>query len=242
MPAMPFARGLWSAGRILLLLGALGVTFAASAVLGLRMALRAREVAVPDLIGQSVETATERLAADGLALRLDASRREHPGVSPDRIAQQDPAPGVGTRRPRAVRVWLKTPARATRIPDFTGGTDRTARIRADQAGVRLDPPATVPDDRPAGTVIAQAPPAGTPGDAVRLVVSGGPQSWPVLVPDVTGQDAAGATERFKAAGFRVLVTPRRRASGVPADVVAAQQPLPGAPAAPADTITLEVYR
>ncbi len=239
---MPFAKGLWSAGRILLLLAALGVTFAASAVLGLRVALRAREVPVPDLIGQSVETATERLAADGLALRLDASRREHPGVSPDRIAQQDPAPGVSTRRPRAVRVWLKTPVRAIRVPDFTGGTDRTARIRAGQAGVRLDPPATVPDDRPAGTVLAQSPSPGTAADAVRLVVSAGPQAWPMLVPDVTGQDAALAAERFKASGLRVLATPRRRPSGTPAGLVAAQQPPPGAPAGATDTITLEVYR
>lgn len=239
---MPFARGLWSAGRVLLLLAALGVTFAGSAVLGLRLGLRSREVPVPDLIGQSVESATARLAADGLALRLDASRREHPGVQPDRIALQDPSPGVSTRRPRAVRVWLKAPARATRIPDLTGATDRTARIRAEQAGVRLDPSTMVPDDRPHGTVLAQAPAAGTAGESVRLVVSAGPEAWPLLVPDVTGLEAAVATERFKAAGLRVLMTPRRRAAGNPAGQVAAQLPLPGSPAGATDTITLEVYR
>jgi beta-lactam-binding protein with PASTA domain len=242
---MPLASGLWSVGRILLLLAALGLTFAGSAVLGLRLGLRAREVPVPDLIGQTVEIATARLAADGLALRLDASRREHPGVSPDRIAQQDPAPGVSTRRPRAVRVWLKAPARATRIPDFTGGTDRTARIRADQSGIRVDSPAAVPDDRPAGTVIAQWPPVGAaaaPADAVRLVVSAGPWAWPVLMPDFTGEDATPVAARLKAAGLRVLLTDRRRPAGVQAGVIAAQLPLPGAPAAVTDTITLEVYR
>ncbi|MGE0392247.1 MAG: PASTA domain-containing protein [Vicinamibacterales bacterium] len=239
---MPLARGLWSAGRVLALLAALGVTFAGSAVLGLRLALRSREVPVPDLIGLSVDTATERLAADGLALRLDASRREHPGVQPDRIAQQDPAPGVSTRRPRAVRVWLKAPARATLVPDLTGGTDRTARIRAGQAGVQLDPPVVVPDERPAGTVIAQAPAAGTPGESVRLVVSGGPGAWPVLVPDVTGVDVTAAAGRFTAAGLRVVLTPRRRPAGTAAGLVAAQHPLPGSPAGGTDTITLEVYR
>jgi len=238
---MPFARGLWSAGRLLLLLAALGMTFTGSAVLGLRIALRSREVPVPDLIGQSVETATERLAAAGLTLRVDASRREHPGIAPDRIALQDPAPGASARRPRAVRVWLKATVRAILIPDFTGGTERTARIRADQAGVRLDP-STIPDGRPSGTVIAQWPPAGAPGDVVRLVISAGPQAWPVLMPDVTGQDSARVTEDLTVAGLHVLLTARRRPVGVPAGLIAAQQPPGGSPAAPTATITLEVYR
>lgn len=242
MPAMPFARGLWSAGRIVLLLAALGLTFAASAVLGLRLALRTREVPVPDLIGQSVAAATARLAADGLTVRVDSSRREHPGVAPDRIAQQDPAPGVSTRRPRAVRVWLKAPARATLVPALTGGSERTARIRADQAGVQLETPAAIADDRPAGTVLAQWPPAGAPGETVRVLVSAGPQAWPVLLPDLTGQDATQSAADLKAAGFRVVLVPRRRPAGQIAGVVAAQDPRAGSPAAAPGTITLEVYR
>jgi len=239
---MSFASGLWSAGRILLLLAALGLTFAASAVLGLRLALRTREVPVPDLIGQSVPAATTRLAADGLTVRVDTSRRERPGVSPDRIAQQDPAPGVSTRRPRAVRVWLQAPVRATLVPALTGGSERTARIRADQAGVRLEAAAAVADDRPAGAVLAQWPPAGATGDSVWLLVSEGPQAWPVLLPDLTGQDATQAAADLKAAGLRVVILPRRRPAGTAAGLVAAQDPRAGSPAGAPDTITLEVFR
>lgn len=239
---MPTARGLWTAGRILVIVAALGVTFAASAVLGLRMALRSREVAVPDLVGQSVSAATERLAAEGLTLRVDASRREHPTAAPDHIAAQDPAPGESTRRPRAVRVWLKAAARATLVPDLVGSSDRTARIRVDQTGVRLDAPSVVADDHPAGTVLAQWPPAGSPGDAVRLVVSAGPQGFPVLLPDLTGQDATHVADDLRAAGLRVTLTARRRPPGTAPGLVAAQQPAGGAPAGATDTITLEVYR
>ena len=239
---MPIARGLWSAGRILVLLAALGVTFTASAVLGLRVALRSREVAVPDLIGQSVSAATGRLAAEGLTLRVDASRREHPTVAPDRIAAQDPVPGESTRRPRAVRVWLKTPARAILIPDLIGSTDRTARIRVDQAGLRLDPLSFVADDHPAGAVVAQWPPAGTPGEVVRLIVSTGPQAYPVLLPDLVGLDATRVTDALKAAGLRVSLTARRRATGLPTGLIAVQVPAAGSPVGATDTITLEVYR
>ncbi len=241
---MPFAMRLWSVGRVLLLLAALGATFAATAVLGLRVALRFREVPVPDLTGQSVAAATERLAADGLRLRVDASRREDPSVQPDRIAQQDPAAGVSTRRPRAVRVWLKAPARATLVPDLVGNTERTARIRTDEAGLSLEQPTPVPAQEPAGTVVAQWPPAGMPADTVRVIVSAGPLVYPVLLPDLIGQDGTAVTGDLKAAGLRVMVSPRRRVPGTPspAGLVAAQQPPAGSPVGPTDTIALEVFR
>ncbi len=237
---MPIAMRLWSVGRILLLLAALGATFAATAVLGLRMALGFREVPVPDLTGQSVAAATARLAADGLTLRVDASRRDHPTVQPDRIAQQDPAAGIGTRRPRAVRVWLKAPARARLVPDLVGNTERTARIRTDEAGLTLDQATPIPAPHPSGTVLAQWPPPGMPGDTVRLVVSAGPQAHAVLLPDLVGRDGAAVASALRAEGLRVLVSPRRRAPGITAGLIASQQPPAGSPVGPTDTIALEV--
>ena len=243
---MPIAMRLWSVGRVLLLLAALGATFAATAVLGLRMALGFREVPVPDLTGQSVAAATARLAADGLTLRVDASRRDHPSIQPDRIAQQDPAAGISTRRRRAVRVWLKAPARARLVPDLEGNTERTARIRSDEAGLTLDQATPIPSPQPTGTVLAQWPPAGMPGGTVRLVVSAGPQAQVVLLPDLVGQDGAAVADALKAEGLRVLVSPRRRAPGTApattAGLVAAQQPPAGSPVGPTDTIALEVFR
>ena len=239
---MPIAMRLWSVGRVLLLLAALGATFAATAVVGLRVALRFREVPVPDLTGQSVAAATERLAADGLTLRVDVNRRAHPSVQPDRIAQQDPAAGISTRRPRAVRVWLKAPARATLVPDLVGNTERTARIRTDEAGLTLDEATPVPAPQPAGTVLAQWPPAGMPGNTVRLVVSAGLHAQPVLLPDLIGQDGTTVAGALKAEGLRVMVSPRRRAPGTTAGLIAAQQPPAGSPVGPTDTIAIEVYR
>lgn len=225
---------------MLLLLAALGATFAATAVLGLRLALRFREVAVPDLIGQSVAAATERLAADGLALRVDASRREHPSVQPDRIAQQDPAPGLSTRRPRAVRVWLKAPVRARQVPDLVGNTERTARIRTEQAGLVLEQATSVSAPQPRGTVLAQWPPAGMAGETVRLIVSSGLRAQEVLMPDLTGRRGGEAAEALRAGGLRVVLSAHRRAPGLPAGLVAGQQPPAGALVGPADTIALEV--
>ncbi|MEQ1896308.1 MAG: PASTA domain-containing protein [Vicinamibacterales bacterium] len=250
---MPIAMRLWSVGRTLLLLAALGTTFAAAAVVGLRVALRFREVPVPDLTGQSVAAATERLAAEGLTLRVDASRRAHPSVPPDRIAQQDPSAGVSTRRPRAVRVWLKAPARATLVPDLVGNTERTARIRTDEAALMLEVATPVTAPQPAGTVLAQWPPAGMPGDTVRLVVSAGPHAAPVLLPDLVGQEGTAVADALKAEGLRVVLVTRRRTAGTASSttsstsstttgLIASQQPPAGSPVGPTDTIALEVYR
>lgn len=241
-PRMALARHLIRAGRVVLLLAALVGVFAGSAILGLRLALRAREVPVPILVGQSVADATTALEAEGLSIRVDPAHREQAGVEPGHIAQQDPEGGASTRRPRAVRVWLKPPARAVQAPDLVGTTDRAARIRLDQLGLPLDEVATLPDERPAGTVIAQWPAARTAADRVRLAVSGGPGSLAWSMPELTGEEATGAVALLKTGGLKPTVTSRRRTGGATAGQVAAQQPAAGSPAAAPDTITLEVWK
>jgi beta-lactam-binding protein with PASTA domain len=239
---MPFASRLWSVGRLLLLLSALGATFASTVVVGMRVALRFREVAVPDLIGQSVSAATGLLANDGLLLRVDVSRRDHPPVPPNRIAQQDPASGVGTRRNRAIRVWLQTPALAALVPDLTGDTERTARIRAEQAGLTVHQGTLIASDAPPGTVLAQWPPAGATGDGVQFLVSTGQNNRTWILPDITGLDADSIAESLRGEGLRTIQVARRVPLGGVAGTIAAQIPAAGSPVYPAHTITLEVFR
>ncbi len=48
---MAIQARVWTAGKFLLLAGALAVTFFAFAGMALRVAVRARQVTVPDLVG-----------------------------------------------------------------------------------------------------------------------------------------------------------------------------------------------
>ena len=58
---MALKTRMWSAGRLILIGGALLATYAGSAALSARIALRLREVKVPALVGQPLSNAS----ADG---------------------------------------------------------------------------------------------------------------------------------------------------------------------------------
>jgi hypothetical protein len=115
-------------GKFLLLLGALAATFLLFFGISMRVALRSREVEVPQLVGRTVNEATQTLLDLGLALRIDDNRRSDEKVAAGRIMQQDPAAGVQARQQRTVRVWVSSGARTTTIPVLVGQTERTARF------------------------------------------------------------------------------------------------------------------
>ena len=147
---MPFGTRVWTLGKLLLLIGALAATFLASFGLSMRVALRAREVAVPALAGVTVNDATAALGELGLTLRVDDSRRPDEHVPAGRIMQQDPAPGTRARRQRTVRVWLSAGPAHRRVPQLVGEPERTARIRLEQGEITIvatsasTPPTTPP--------------------------------------------------------------------------------------------------
>src|SRR5678815_1382863 len=129
--------GVWSVGRLLLLAAALGGTFLLFFGVALRVALRAREVQVPALVGKSVNDASQTLGALGLTLKIDATRRPDTNVPANQIMQQDPPAGAAARSQRSIRVWLSAGPRTTTVPALIGQTERTARIRMEQDGVEL---------------------------------------------------------------------------------------------------------
>src|SRR5690606_3429676 len=68
---MALKTRMWSAGKVLVLAGALLATYALFAAVSMRLALRTREVVVPDLRGRSVNEATLALAERGVKLRVE---------------------------------------------------------------------------------------------------------------------------------------------------------------------------
>ena len=135
---MPFQFRVWSVGRILVLMCALGGTFLLFFGVALRVALRAREVQVPVLVGKTVNDASQSLGTLGLTLKIEPVRRADPNVPLNRIMQQDPAAGVAARAQRSIRVWISAGPRTTTVPALVGQTERTARMRMEQDGVELD--------------------------------------------------------------------------------------------------------
>ena len=100
---MPFKTRVWSAGKLLLLGGALLLTYVLFAAAAMRFALKTREVSVPDVAGKTVNEARTVLAEAGLNLRVEEGRRIDPKVPAGQVLAQEPRPGVRTRGSAASR-------------------------------------------------------------------------------------------------------------------------------------------
>ena len=231
------------AGKILVITGALGATFFIFFGLAMRVALRARDVQVPELVGKTVDEATGDVAGLDLALRLDPNQRPDERVPAGRIMQQDPAADAQVRRQRSIRVWVSAGARATTVPPLVGQSERTARLRVEQDGLQV---AAVSEfrspDYPAEAVVAQDPAPSSRAPAVSLLLNRGEQATTYVMPDLIGMNGERAAEALRARGFRVSIVGSQPYSGVPPGTVVRQQPAGGFQVAAADAISLEVSR
>jgi beta-lactam-binding protein with PASTA domain len=234
---------MWSAGRLFAIAACLVATYVLFAVTGMRVALRVREVPVPDLRNHTVTEATARLQDAGLALTVDQSGRLDPKVPAGRIALQEPAAGTVTRRQRSVRVWMSQGPRITTIPTLTGESERAAQLRLQQDGLAVRSLAEVrSSDFPSGTVIAQEPPGSAKGTEVALLVNRGERSHNYVMPDLIGVAGSRAVDLLRARGFRVTIVGELPYPGVPAGIVLRQFPAAGFQIAAGDPISLEVSR
>jgi serine/threonine-protein kinase len=233
----------WSLGKFFVLLGALGLTFLAFFGVSMRMALWAREVEVPALVGRTVGEATSTLAQLDMALRVDENQRPDDRIEAGRVMQQEPAAGVTSRRQRTVRVWVSSGPRRTVVPALVGQSERAAHMRLQQDGVTIS---SVSEFRsaeyPADVVVAQNPAASSRAPEVSILLNRGEQGAAYVMPDVIGVDGERAAEALRRQGFRVSIVGTQPYPGVPAGTVVRQQPASGFCVAASDSISLEVSR
>lgn len=240
---MRLGTRVWGIGKFLVLAGALGLTFLIFFGLGMRMALRAREVRVPSLAGTTVNDATRLLAQLGLALRVDENQRSDEKIPAGRIMQQDPPAGTAARRSRTVRVWVSAGARSTIVPVLVGQTDRSARIRLEQDGIQVASTTEVRSpEYPTDAVVAQDPPPQSRAPQVSLLVNRGEEATTYVMPDVIGMEGDRAAAALRPRGFRVTIVGSQPYPGVPAGTVVRQQPAGGFRVSGGDAISLEVSR
>jgi eukaryotic-like serine/threonine-protein kinase len=240
---MRLGTRVWGIGKLLVLAAALGLTFLIFFGMSMRIALRAREVAVPTLTGKTVNDASRLLAALGLGLRVDDNERSDERIPAGRIMQQDPPAGAQARRQRTIRVWVSAGARATVVPVLVGQTDRTAQIRLEQDGIQVASTTEVRSpDYPADAVVAQDPPPQARSPRVSLLVNRGEEATTYVMPDVIGMEGERAAPALRARGFRVTIVGSQPYPGVPPGTVVRQQPAGGFRVAGGDATSLEVSR
>jgi len=240
---MDFGSRMWSAGKVVALALALVATYLVFAAAAARIALKAREVVVPDLRGTALSAANAALSEVDLALKVDETKRTDPTVPEDHIVAQDPPAGTSARRGRSVRVWVSAGASRSIVPRLIGDLERTALLRLQQDGLEV---ATLTEirsnDLPAGVVVAQEPAPGVRGTRVSLLVNRGDRAAVYLMPDLIGVEGERGAAVLRTAGFRVAVVAEHAYPGVPAGYVLRQTPRAGFQISPGEAISLEVSR
>lgn len=240
---MAFKTRVWSAGKILLLCGALLATYVLFAAAAMRLALKTREVEVPALAGRTVNEATAVLTEAGLNLRVEDTRRVDPKVPAGQIVAQEPQAGLLTRDERSVRVWISAGPRSTIVPAVAGESERAAQMRITQDGLELGGGAAIRSaDYPAGAVVAQSPAARSTATRVALLVNRGERGTTFVMPDLIGINGDRAADLLRARGFRASVVGDHPYPGIPAGIVIRQNPQAGFQIAPGEPISLEVSR
>lgn len=240
---MALSTRVWSAGRVLLIAGALVATYLLFAFASLRIAVRSREVPVPDLTGRSLNEASTLLTDAGLSLKVDERQRLDPKIPAGHVVAQEPQPGVNLRTSRGVRVYVSAGTRGAQLPNLVSQSERGATLQLEQNQIQVLRVAEIRSSLYAlDSVVAQDPPPGAAAPAVALLVNRGERGTRYVMPDLIGLDGERAAELLRSTGFRVTVVGQHPYPGIPAGIVLRQNPRPGFQVAPGEPIALEVSR
>lgn len=240
---MALSNRMWTAGRVLLIGGALLGTYLLFAAAALRVAVRSRDVPVPDVKGRSINEASQLLTDAGLGMRVEDRRRLDATIPEGHIITQEPEAGTKLRMSRSVRVYVSAGSLATSLPDLTGQSERAATLQLEQAGIGVARVAEIRSSQyTLDSVVAQNPPGAASGPSVELLVNRGERGTTYVMPDLIGLNGESAAALLRATGFRVTVVGQQPYPGIPPGIVLRQNPQPGFQVAPGEPIALEVSR
>ncbi len=201
-----------------------------------------RQVAVPDVTGDTVKQARRALDKAGLELGR-VTKQQSSDVPKGHVISQGITAGIQVSAGTKVDITVSSGPPVITVPDVTGLPVSQAKSNLEALGLAVDvttqPSNSVPKDR----VIAQDPKGGAsanPGDHVSLLVSSGPQAQ--SMPNVVGEDADAATQQLSSDPYNLNVQRRPATCTQPPNTVCSQSPKPGTKVHPGDTAILFVMQ
>lgn len=192
---------------------------------------------VPDVVGETVEEARERVEDAGLAF-AEASGFHHEAEK-GRVIAQEPLSGQMGQPGSTVTVTASLGPRMGTVPDIVGLSQGQAEGILQGAGYEGEL-VWVDDEADAGQVVGTRPAPGTPVELpakVTLLVSAGPPR--VQVPELTSRPLSAARETLERLGLRLGQVTEVPAEGTPGDVLQ-QEPAAGTEVARGTEIVLTV--
>ncbi|MEV3909387.1 Stk1 family PASTA domain-containing Ser/Thr kinase [Streptomyces canus] len=195
-------------------------------------------VKVPDVRGDALSTARNRLKAEGLQPGM-VTREFSDDVPKGFVISTDPEDGTTLRADSAIALTVSKGAPVD-VPDVTGEDLADARADLTEAGLKVKIATTrVNSEFDAGQVAKQTPAGDSQaadGDTVTLTISKGPEM--IEVPDVTGDSVDDAKTELEDAGFQV--DEDRGLLGLFGDTVKKQSVEGGDTAPKGSTITITI--
>ena len=190
-------------GLILLFIISLGAT------IGISNLTRPKEVAIPDLVGKTVDEAKQILEEDKL-IYVEGEPEYSADYEAGKIISQDP-PYVENRKIRQkteVKVIVSLGTETTTVPKLTGLTQEEAEDAAEEAKIKLEIIEETSKTVEAGIIIKQEIEEGetvNAGDTVKVYVSIGTGIEQVVVTSVFGKTEEVAKQTLTDLGLEVIV-------------------------------------
>ncbi|MBQ1090990.1 Stk1 family PASTA domain-containing Ser/Thr kinase [Streptomyces sp. B93] len=163
----------------------------------------APKVAVPSVIGLSLDEATSKLEGDDYEFQIKTKSRVS-SEEPDTVLEQDPTSGKEIEKGSTITLTIAKEAEKVTLPDVTGQTCEQALQRIQAEGLTAqcaDEPTE--DDNQNGKVIRTTPTANSsvdPGSNVTVHV-GKKENKKTSVPDVRNKTLGEAKQILAASGF-----------------------------------------
>jgi beta-lactam-binding protein with PASTA domain/tRNA A-37 threonylcarbamoyl transferase component Bud32 len=168
------------------------------------LTVSARQVPLPNLVGQTFDQASAALTKLGLtANRVEQASADH---APDTVLSMSPTAGTKVDKGTTVELTVAVEPPVA-VPDVRGQDQVQAQTVLQNAGFQISVVPQSDPTVPAGKVVNTDPPPGTmapKGSTVSVLVSSGPQT--AAIPSVIGVPAQTAAETLTGAGFNVVVS------------------------------------
>ncbi|MER5492520.1 Stk1 family PASTA domain-containing Ser/Thr kinase [Streptomyces sp. LE64] len=204
-------------------------------VITLTVSTGAPKVAVPNVIGDDIEAATDRLEEKGYDFKVETEfkQSEEPVGS---VLDQDPSSGTEVEKGSTITLTVAKARERVAVPDLAGQTCDAAKQQLQDNNLVGTCTEVESSEVEAGKVLAQSPTAGTPvvpGSTVSVQIAKAPpeeeeeeeeQPQQVQVPQVMNKTLGQVKQELAAAGLQL------GGVGGPKDdnaMVVAANPLPG---------------
>ncbi len=191
---------------------------------------------VPLVIGKQRDDAAHVLSQAKFVLVV---QRRYSDTAPlGQVVAQDPPPGTKIEEGSRVTIFVSRGPKPIHLLDYSGQTAANVKAALTALGLKTQERQAYSTTTDRGLVIGTNPPAGSVvhrGDAVTIVVSLGPETFPM--PNVLGETKDRAVAELRALGLVVRTIQLPNSTN---DIVAGQIPGPGTTVRQGQTVTLYI--